>query len=347
MAGRRSLYVETMIRSDLDMVWRLTQDPLLHARWDARFGRIEYLPRSAGEPQRFRYATAVLPGIWVHGVGTSVGERWRADGSCTSVLCFGSEHPLSPILEGSGYWRYTPGDGGVRFLTGYDYRTRWGRAGAIVDAAFRPVMGWATAWSFDRLRLWAERGLEPERSRRRAVLEIGVRAAAVLGAMAVAARTGRPGVLAGVAVAAVAVPPMPGTPAARRCRRRPPDRLSATPPDRLLALTPDRVSVTPPDRSVATAPDQVSATPPDLLVTTPPDRVSSAQPGRLVATAPDRVSAGQPDGAPARPDSMASLAADRSSRLDDRVTAWDRLAAERRQSLGEVAVQRGREVRGR
>ena len=240
MAGRRSLDVETMIRSDLDTVRRLTQDPALHERWDARFGRIEYLPRSAGEPQRFRYATAVLPGLWVHGVGTSVGERRRADGSCTSALRFGSEHPLSLIREGSGYWRYTPTAGGIRFLTGYDYRPRWGRPGAIADAVFRPVMGWATAWSFDRLRLWAERGLEPERSRRQAIYEAGVRTAAVLATAVIARRTGRPGVLATAAVAAVAVPPMPGTPAARRCRRRPPDRLSATPPGSMASISDDR-----------------------------------------------------------------------------------------------------------
>jgi len=27
----------------------------------------------------------------------------------------------------------------------------------------RRLIGWLTAWSFDRLRIWAERGEEPER----------------------------------------------------------------------------------------------------------------------------------------------------------------------------------------
>jgi uncharacterized membrane protein YphA (DoxX/SURF4 family) len=34
---------------------------------------------------------------------------------------------------------------------------------------FRPLFGWATAWSFDRLRLWLEDGVAPERSRDQAV----------------------------------------------------------------------------------------------------------------------------------------------------------------------------------
>jgi hypothetical protein len=35
---------------------------------------------------------------------------------------------------------------------------------------FRPLIGWATAWSFDRLRLWLERGVDPERSTRQALI---------------------------------------------------------------------------------------------------------------------------------------------------------------------------------
>lgn len=34
---------------------------------------------------------------------------------------------------------------------------------------FHPLIGWATAWSFDRLRLWIERGIPPEVSRDRAL----------------------------------------------------------------------------------------------------------------------------------------------------------------------------------
>src|SRR5205823_6848649 len=69
----------------------------------------------------------------------------------------------SLIREGSGYWQYIPTAKGVRFLTWYDYRTRFGALGRLLDAAvFRPLLGWATAWSFDRLRLQIDKGLEPK-----------------------------------------------------------------------------------------------------------------------------------------------------------------------------------------
>jgi hypothetical protein len=32
------------------------------------------------------------------------------------------------------------------------------------------LLGWATAWSFDRLRLWIEKGISPEASRDRALI---------------------------------------------------------------------------------------------------------------------------------------------------------------------------------
>ena len=55
----------------------------------------------------------------------------------------------------------------MTFLTWYDYETRFGWAGRAVDRLlFRPLIGWATAWSFDRLRLWIERGIDPASSLR-------------------------------------------------------------------------------------------------------------------------------------------------------------------------------------
>ena len=50
-----------------------------------------------------------------------------------SSLKFSSEDPRSIICEGSGYWKYVPTPDGIRFLTWYDYRTRFGRAGAVFD----------------------------------------------------------------------------------------------------------------------------------------------------------------------------------------------------------------------
>jgi len=167
---RRPVYVESRIRAPLDRVWDATQQPHDHQRWDVRFGRSSHLPRVDGEPQRFTYATTVAPGLTVAGTGESLGERDRPDGTRWSGLRFWSADRRSIVDAGAGYWRYVPADDGVRFLTRYDYRPRWGRAGELVDRwAFRPVFGWATAWSFDRLRLWLEEGTPPERARDQAI----------------------------------------------------------------------------------------------------------------------------------------------------------------------------------
>jgi uncharacterized membrane protein YphA (DoxX/SURF4 family) len=157
------IYVERRVRGSVDEVWRLTQTPEVHQRWDLRFTEIHYLPRIEGEPQRFLYATRLMPGIGVTGTGLSVGERTGADGNASSALRFASGNWWSLIREGSGYWKYLPVEDGLRFLTWYDYEVRFGRLGRALDAvAFRPLIGWATAWSFDRLALWVENGQTPE-----------------------------------------------------------------------------------------------------------------------------------------------------------------------------------------
>ena len=161
-----SIYVEILIRAPMDALWSRTQTPALHERWDLRFSRIEYLPRNdVAEPQRFQYSTRIGFGLEVSGHGETVGRRDSTDGSATSALKFGSDEPLSIIREGSGYWKYIPTEDGVRFLTWYDYRTRLGAVGAYFDRLiFRPLIGWATAWSFDRLRLWLEQDVTPEQA---------------------------------------------------------------------------------------------------------------------------------------------------------------------------------------
>ena len=137
----------------------------MHERWDLRFTQIEYLSRGDGDPQQFHYATRIGFGLRIKGEGESVGEKSAPDGSRTSALRFWSTDPRSLILEGSGYWRYVPTEHGVRFLTSYDYRTRFGAVGRVFDRlVFRPLIGWMTAWSFDRLRLWLEDGIEPEQA---------------------------------------------------------------------------------------------------------------------------------------------------------------------------------------
>ena len=170
--SRRALYVETLVDAPLDEVWRLTQTPQLHSRWDLRFSRIVPEPASAtsagsiGEvdrPTRFRYERRI-PFHTIHGTGVSLGERDGVNGARTSALVFSTRDLLSPLASGRGYWRYIPNAGGsTRFITGYDYEPFAGRVGALLDRVVtRRLIWWMTAWSFDRLRIWAETGTPPE-----------------------------------------------------------------------------------------------------------------------------------------------------------------------------------------
>jgi hypothetical protein len=143
----------------MDEVWRLTQEAALHPRWDLRFSSITPQRSEDGEPVRFLYERA-LPGHTIRGTGISLGEKARDDGTRTSALRFTTRDHLSPLRDGRGYWRYVPTAEGVRFITGYDYVPGFGR---VPDLLLRPVIGWMTAWSFDRLRIWAETGTAPER----------------------------------------------------------------------------------------------------------------------------------------------------------------------------------------
>lgn len=164
------LYIETHLDADMGALWAATQEPDEHERWDLRFTDIDYRPRPEdSEPQRFDYSTRIGFGVGVEGHGESTGET-RDGGVRTSALRFWSDDPKSLIEEGTGYWKYVPEDGGVRFLTGYNYRVRFGTAGRLVDRlVFRPMMVWATAWSFDRLRLWLEEDVSPAATLRVAV----------------------------------------------------------------------------------------------------------------------------------------------------------------------------------
>jgi uncharacterized membrane protein YphA (DoxX/SURF4 family) len=180
------IYVEIPIRASMEELWEKTQNPQLHQRWDLRFTQIEYLPRKDDEPQRFLYRTRIGFGRNIDGQGESIGERDGDKGERTSSLKFWSEDAKSLIKTGSGYWKYVPEarlnsvvfewDGVdarpyIRFFTWYDYETRFGGFGKLIDKClFRPLLGWATAWSFDRLRLWIEEGISPESSRDRALI---------------------------------------------------------------------------------------------------------------------------------------------------------------------------------
>ena len=220
---RRRIYVEARIRAALPALWEATQDPGAHASWDLRFSSITLLPTPAGEPQRFRYENRTVPGATLTGVGSSLGERHRPDGACTSALRFRADSRLSPIASGHGYWRYVPDGDAVRFVTGYDYVPGW--QGATLDrAVVRPVIGWMTAWSFDRLRLWLERGVSPRVSLRRTVAAHTVRVVVVVAALLLL----DPPVSLAVAALVLLVPAPVRLPRARRCLRRPPGPLATS-----------------------------------------------------------------------------------------------------------------------
>lgn len=154
----RAIRVESLIRAPPDVVRQAAQEPERHVRWDLRFTAIEPLPRDPGKPQRFRYTTR-MGAMSIEGWGETVADR----DDLGSGLRFGSESPRSLIREGAGSWRYEAVAGGTRFATVYDYKVRGGAMGRLVDAvAFRPAMTWATRWSFDRLRLATERGIDPK-----------------------------------------------------------------------------------------------------------------------------------------------------------------------------------------
>lgn len=216
-----SIYVEILVRGSIDQLWNHTQIPHLHERWDLRFSRIDYLPRhDERAPQRFRYTTRIGFGLAVSGEGEASGRRDLAGGESTSALKFSSDERLSVIREGSGYWKYIPTADGVRFLTWYDYRTRFGAAGELFDRfVFRPLIGWATAWSFDRLRLWIEQGVDPTLALRRALVHAGIRAAV---AAIVLRYLGFTNPALAVVLLVVCMRAWPAnTPSAARCVRRP------------------------------------------------------------------------------------------------------------------------------
>lgn len=159
----RGLYVEIRIAAPLERVWELTQEPDLHARWDARFSRITPTAVRENGAQEFTYELA-LGGHTIRGTGVSLGEKRAGAGQRTSALLFTTDDPLSPLGDGRGYWRYIPTETGIRFITGYDYEPGWGPIGRLLDPIItRPLVWWLTAWSFDRLRMWAEQGIVPER----------------------------------------------------------------------------------------------------------------------------------------------------------------------------------------
>ncbi|NBD23390.1 DoxX-like family protein [Paenibacillus glycinis] len=186
-AGRKPIYVETVIRTDMDRLWLHTQHPELHRQWDVRFTDIHYHPRQKEDgTQTFTYRTQIGFGLRISGTGETRTKISAIRNERLSTLSFGSEQPQSLISRGAGYWKYTrlhefdeEGEPPtIRFATRYDYRTRFGWAGLLFDRwLFRPVFGYATAWSFDLLRIWLEAGIPPRILIRQAVVHYACAAA--------------------------------------------------------------------------------------------------------------------------------------------------------------------------
>jgi hypothetical protein len=243
LSEHRQIYVEIAIRAPMERLWTLSQDPALHPRWDLRFSRIIPTGRDTDGLTRFRYEF-LLPFHTIAGTGTSLGDRFRNDGQATSVLKFFTSDALSPIGPGSGYWRYIPTDQAIRFVTGYNYQPGMGRLGKVLDGrVVRPLLGWATAISFDRLRLWAESNVDPKESRNRWIIDATARSAGLLAATLLIRQTFDGGsssaaVVVGMtaAVASLMIPPHWTVPRAGRCLRRAPDRHSARAPSALASL---------------------------------------------------------------------------------------------------------------
>ncbi|MED1509693.1 MULTISPECIES: DoxX-like family protein [Bacillus] len=163
MGKKKPIYVAIEMKTTMEKLWEYTQEPDLHTEWDARFTEISYLEKKEGEPQKFLYKTKIGFGLEIAGEGESIGEVRKETGERISSLKFWTDNQLSLIQIGRGYWKYTPNEEHIYFETKYDYDTRFGRIGNVIDSyVFRPLLGSATAWSFDALKLWLEKGLHPK-----------------------------------------------------------------------------------------------------------------------------------------------------------------------------------------
>lgn len=156
-----SLYAGIQIQSPVAEVWRLIQTPHLHERWDLRFaGHAGRAGPDETQPRRSRPAARWGFGLTIENEAES-GDVQPGGGRALNYK-FGSDDPGAFVCQGTGRWRCTPVSGAALLETSYDYDVRFGAAGRLFDRlVFRPLLGWATAWCFDRLRLWIEREVDP------------------------------------------------------------------------------------------------------------------------------------------------------------------------------------------
>ncbi|WP_240455739.1 hypothetical protein [Virgibacillus sp. Bac332] len=60
----KPIYVEIPIQSDTETIWKFTQTPDLHEKWDLRFSSISYLPKDeVKQQQKFSYKSRIGFGL--------------------------------------------------------------------------------------------------------------------------------------------------------------------------------------------------------------------------------------------------------------------------------------------
>ncbi|QSQ11937.1 SRPBCC family protein [Myxococcus landrumensis] len=146
------IVVEVLIPAPVETVWERTQDPELHTAWDIRFTSIRALPeQDARGFHLLDYRTHLGFGLEVIGWGRYLASNLHQ----RSIFEFGADDWRSLILRGRGLWLYERRPEGTFFKTVFDYETRHGVLGEMVDAVlFRPLLRLGTEWGFETLRRW-------------------------------------------------------------------------------------------------------------------------------------------------------------------------------------------------
>ena len=154
MGKNDKIVVEVLVAAPLPLIWERSQNPEEHIKWDIRFSDIQYLDScdEKGRPALL-YRTKIGFGVSVSGFGYYAHNSNHEK----SVFLFDSHDWKSLITKGRGIWLYEEQDGGTFFKTVFDYQTRMGFLGTVLDkVVFRPMFQIATEWGFETLRLWCE-----------------------------------------------------------------------------------------------------------------------------------------------------------------------------------------------
>jgi len=164
MGKNNKIVVEVEINAPISLIWEQSQNPEQHVLWDIRFSDIEYLDTHDDKGrQALRYRTKIGFGIAVEGLGYYAHNKKHEK----SVFLFDSNDWKSLISNGRGLWLYIDKENHTFFKTVFDYETRFGLFGRIIDRIlFRPLFQRATEWGFETLRLWCEGDHEAYQRRR-------------------------------------------------------------------------------------------------------------------------------------------------------------------------------------